>query len=312
MARYLLRRILYAILILAGVSILTFVLFYVVQSPRSIAKRNLGKNPTEQQIKSWLKEHEYDKPKSVLLVKHLGELFTFRFGKADSNNEEIWDRIKMGAGPSGQVASVIFLGALLGSISFALAMAYFRGTYVDHFGTFLCVFLMSIVYMVYIIAGQYLLGKTLKYYPIAGWSSGMDSWKFVWLPAVVGMVAGLGSSARLYRTFMLDEINQDYVRTARAKGVGERAVLLVHVLKNSAIPILTSVIASIPLLFTGSILLESFFSIPGLGSYLVDGINSQDFAIVRAMVFIGTILYIVGLIITDITYAMADPRVRLE
>jgi peptide/nickel transport system permease protein len=152
----------------------------------------------------------------------------------------------------------------------------------------------------------------LKYYPLAGWAHGSHSWKFVWLPALVGLAAGLGSSARLYRTFMLEEINQDYVRTARAKGVGEQKVLFIHVLKNAAIPILTSVVASIPLLFTGSILLESFFGIPGLGGFLYDGINAADFAVIRSMVFLGTVLYIVGLILTDISYALVDPRVRFE
>lgn len=312
MSRYLLRRLLYSVLILLGVTLITFVLFYVVQSPRSIAKRNLGKNPSEQQITQWLKEHNYDKPKHELFTKHVSELFTFQFGKTDQTNEDIWQRIRMGAGPSFQVASVIFFGAVLGSITFALAMAYFRGTYLDYWGTFLCVLLMSIVYMVYIIGGQYILGKMLKYYPLAGWAGGLDSWKFVWLPATIGLVAGLGSSARLYRTFMLEEVNQDYVRTARAKGVGEQSVLFTHVLKNAAIPILTSVVASIPLLFTGSILLESFFGIPGLGGFLYDGINAADFAVIRSMVFLGTVLYIVGLILTDISYALVDPRVRFE
>lgn len=312
MARYLVRRLFYAVLILLGVTLLTFLMFYIIQSPRSIAKRNLGKNPSEQQIQQWLKEHNYDKPKSELFRKHVTELFTFRFGRTDQTNEDIWERIRMGAGPSFQVASVVFFGALLGSVTFALGMAYFRGTYVDYWGTFLAVFLMSVVYPVYIIGGQFILGKMLKYYPMAGWAAGMDSWKFVWLPATVGIVAGLGSSARLYRTFMLEEINQDYVRTARAKGVGERRVLFVHVLKNAAIPILTSVVASIPLLFTGSILLESFFGIPGLGGFLYDGINAADFAVIRAMVFLGTVLYIVGLILTDISYAIVDPRVRFE
>lgn len=312
MGRYLLRRLFYSVLILLGVTLITFVLFYVVQSPRSIAKRNLGKNPSEQQIQQWLKEHNYDKPKHELFGKHVSELFTFRFGKTDQTNEDIWQRIRMGAGPSFQVASVIFFGVVLGSITFALLMAYFRGTYLDYWGTFLCVLLMSIVYMVYIIGGQYILAKTLKYYPLAGWAQGLDSWKFVWLPATVGLVAGLGSSARLYRTFMLEEINQDYVRTARAKGVGEQAVLFMHVLKNAAIPILTSVVASLPLLFTGSILLESFFGIPGLGGFLYDGINAADFAVIRSMVFLGTVLYIVGLILTDISYAVVDPRVRFE
>ena len=312
MSRYLIRRVLYALLILVGVTLITFLLFYVIQSPRSIARRNLGKNPSEQQIQQWLKEKGYDKSKAELFVKHVSELFTLQFGRSDQTDEVIWDRIRTGAGPSFRVAGVVFAGAVLGSVTFALLLAYFRGTYLDVWGTFLCVLMISIVYMVYIIGGQFILGKMLKYYPLAGWASGWHAWKFVWLPATIGIAAGLGNSARLYRTFVLEEINQDYVRTARAKGVGERAVLFIHVLKNSAIPILTSVVAAIPLLFTGSILLESFFGIPGLGGYLFDAINSADFAVIRSMVFLSTILYIIGLILTDISYALVDPRVRFE
>src|SRR5262249_48556879 len=136
--------------------------------------------------------------------------------------------------------------------------------------------------------------------------------KFVILPVIIGVLSSFGGSVRLYRTFLLDEINQDYVRTARAKGVPERLVLLRHVLKNALIPFITSTVAVIPGLIMANLIIENFFGIPGLGSFLVDGINSQDFAVVRAMVFLGTVLYIVGLILTDIAYAVADPRVRLE
>ena len=136
--------------------------------------------------------------------------------------------------------------------------------------------------------------------------------KFLILPVIVGVVGGIGASTRLYRAFFLEEINKDYVRTARAKGLSEMRVLFRHVLKNAMIPILTGVVVVIPLLFTGNLILESFFAVPGLGSYTIDAINSQDFAIVRAMVFLGSVLYIAGLILTDITYTLVDPRVRLE
>ncbi len=210
------------------------------------------------------------------------------------------------------IASLVFFAGLTAAICFALGVAYFRGTYIDYAGTFLCVLLMSVVYVVYIIAGQFLLGKILKYFPLAGYQGGLQAWRFALLPVAVGVVSGLGSSVRLYRTFLLEEINQDYVRTARAKGVSERAILFRHVLKNASIPILTSTVLSIPFLLLGSILLESFFGIPGLGTLTVDAINSQDFATVRAMVFLGAVLYIAGALLTDISYALVDPRVRLE
>ena len=148
--------------------------------------------------------------------------------------------------------------------------------------------------------------------PISGFAAGLDAWKFVILPVAIGVISGIGSSARWYRTIFLEEIGKDYVRTARAKGLSELTVLFRHVLRNAMIPILTGVVVVIPLLFMGSLLTESFFGIPGLGSYTIDAINAQDFAVVRAMVFIGSVLYIVGLVLTDISYTFVDPRVRFE
>jgi peptide/nickel transport system permease protein len=148
--------------------------------------------------------------------------------------------------------------------------------------------------------------------PISGYGQGLDTWRFVLLPAVVGVVGGIGGGARLYRTIFLEEINRDYVRTARAKGLSEVRVLFAHVLRNGMIPILTAVVVALPTLFIGSLVLESFFGIPGLGSYTIDAIEAQDFSVVRAMVFLGSVLYIVGLILTDVSYTLADPRIRLQ
>jgi peptide/nickel transport system permease protein len=313
MLRYIIRRLLYAMLILISVSLVTFVLFYTSSSPQQIARRNLSaKNPTPQQIEEWIHQHGYDKPRLQQFEVHMAQLFLLRFGKSDANGEDIWERIGTGAPASLLLAAIAFFGSLLVTISLALAIAYFRGTYIDGWGTFLCVLMMSIVYLVYIIAGQFLLGKLLKIFPLAGYHTGVQAWKFVMLPAVVSIVGGLGATVRLYRTFFLDEINQDYVRTARAKGVSEWAILFRHVLKNAAIPILTTTAAAIPTLFLGSLLGESFFNIPGLGSYLQDAIDSQDFAVVRAMVFLGAITTIIGYLLTDISYTLVDPRVRLE
>jgi peptide/nickel transport system permease protein len=313
MFRYVVRRVLYAIPILLGVSLLTFILFYATASPQQIARRNISaKNPTPEQINDWMKEHGYDKPLHVQFRKHISELFQLKFGKSDTTNEQIWDRIRAGVGPSASIAALVFLAALIVDIAVALFLAYFRGTYVDVWGTVLCVLLMSITSMVYIMGGQYLLGKVLKYGPLGGYLGGASGLKFLALPVMIGVITGLGGSVRMYRTFILDEVSQDYVRTARAKGLPESLVMFRHVLKNSAIPIITSVVLSIPFLLTGSLVLESFFAIPGLGNYLVDAINGQDFAVVRAMTFLGSILYIIGSILTDICYALADPRVRLE
>lgn len=313
MLNYIIRRVLYAIPILIGVSLLTFMLFYLTTSPENLARRNISsKNPSEAQIQQWLKDHNYDKPRSEQFKDHMLSLARFDFGKSDSTGEPIIDRIKRGAGPSFIISSMIFVATLFVSLSFAIFAAYFRGTYIDLLTTVVTILLMSIAYIVFVNVGQYLLGKVLKWGPLTGFQYGIGGLRFTLLPVIIGMVAGFGSGARLYRTFILDEINQDYVRTARAKGVSERVILVRHVLKNAMIPLITSTVAALPSLMLGSIVAENFFNIPGLGNTMVDAINGQDFAVIRAMVFLGTVLYIVGLILTDVLYAWVDPRVRLE
>ena len=138
------------------------------------------------------------------------------------------------------------------------------------------------------------------------------AWHFLVLPVAVSIASGIGGSTRWYRTLFLEEIGRDYVRTAKAKGLSETRVLFVHVLRNGLIPILTGVVVVIPSLFLGSLLVESFFGIPGLGSYTIDAISAQDFAVVRAMVFLGSVLYLIGLILTDLSYTLVDPRIRLN
>jgi len=188
----------------------------------------------------------------------------------------------------------------------------FRGSYLEFGGLVLCVVLMSISSLFYIIGGQFMIGKLLKLVPISGYDEGFGAFKFLILPVVIGVFSGIGSGVRWYRTLFLEEVGKDYVRTARAKGLTETQTLFKHVLPNAMIPILTGVVVVLPLLFMGSLIMESFFSIPGLGSYTIDAINSQDFAMVRAMVFLGSILYVLGLLLTDISYTLVDPRVRLS
>jgi peptide/nickel transport system permease protein len=206
----------------------------------------------------------------------------------------------------------VFLIGLLVNITFALILAFFRATYVDTAGVVLCVAMMSISGLFYIIGGQFLVSKLLHLVPISGYQEGWDAFKFLVLPVAVGVISGIGSGTRWYRTIFLEEMGKDYVRTARAKGLAEATVLFRHVLKNGLIPILTGAVVVIPTLFMGSLILESFFGIPGLGSYTIDAIRQQDFAIVHAMVFLGSVLYIVGLLATDISYTLVDPRIRLS
>ena len=313
MIRYLVRRVLYAIPTLVGVLLLTFAIFFLVHTPEQLARANIAtKNPTPKAIQTWLHDRGYDKPQSQLFKEQFTQLAVLDFGKSDRNKEPIWDRVKAGAGPSGEIAGMVLLTSLIVSLTFATTLAYFRGTYLDRLGTLLSVLLLSVPYVVYVLGMQFLLGKLLRYGPIAGFERGGASWRFIFIPVIVGLVSGIGGSVRLYRTFLLEEMSQDYVRTARAKGVKESVVLLKHVLKNSLIPVITTTASLIPALILGSLILESTFNIPGIGNYLVDAVNKQDYAIVRAMVYLGTLLTIVGLILTDVLYSVVDPRVRLE
>lgn len=325
MLNYLIRRVLYAIPILIGVNLITFLLFFVVNTPDDMARIHLGvKRVTPQAIAKWKQERGYDKPllinntapglakvtETIFFEKSV-KLFVFRFGRADDGRDIAFE-IKNRMGPSLAIALPVFLLGLLCTISFALMMAFFRATYLDVWGVVLCVGLMSISSLFYIIGGQYLLSKLWNLVPISGYGRGPETLKFLILPVLVGVVSGIGAGARWYRTIFLEEIAKDYVRTARAKGLSEMRVLFKHVLQNAMIPILTGAVVVIPLLFMGSLITESFFGIPGLGSYTIDAISSQDFAVLRAMVFLGSVLYIVGLILTDLSYTLVDPRIRLE
>jgi len=325
MFAYIIRRFLYAIPILIGVNLLTFSLFFIVNSPDDMARMHLGeKHVTDVAIEKWKHERGYDKPlfynsqgkgiskitDTIFYAKSV-RLFVFDFGYAD-DGRPIGEDVLQRMWPSLAIAIPIFLIGILMNISFALLLVFFRSTYIDLWGVVFCVVLMSVSTLFYIIGGQYLLGKLMQLVPISGYDSGANAIKFLILPVVIGIVGGIGSSTRWYRTIFLEEIGKDYVRTARAKGLSELRVLFKHILKNAMIPILTGVVVVIPLLFMGSLLLESFFGVPGLGSYTIDAIQGQDFAVVRAMVFLGSIMYIAGLLLTDISYTLVDPRVRLQ
>ncbi|MEK7844568.1 MAG: ABC transporter permease [Pseudomonadota bacterium] len=324
MLSYILRRILYAIPILIGVNLITFALFFVVNTPDDMARMQLGiKYVTPEAIEKWKAERGYDKPllfnqedeklgklTNTIFFEKSVSMFMFDFGRAD-DGRDIAQEIKSRMIPSLAIALPVFILGLIAYITFALLMVFFRATYIDFWGVVLCVALMSISSLFYIIAGQFLVSKLWHLVPISGYENGLDVWKFLLLPVIIGVMSSAGSNTRWYRTIFLEEMNKEYVRTARAKGLSERIVLFRHVLRNAMIPILTGAVVVVPLLFLGSLLVESFFGIPGLGSYTIDAINSQDFAVVRAMVFLGSMLYIVGLILTDISYTLVDPRIRL-
>ena len=326
MLNYIVRRLLYAIPILVGVNLLTFLLFFVVNTPDDMARMQLGaKRVTPEAIEKWKAERGYDLPlvwnsreESILekagktiFAQKSAKLFVFEFGYSE-DKRDIAGEIRERMWPSLALAVPVFVVGLAVCITFALLLAFFRATYVDLWGVVLCVAMMSVSTLFYIIGGQYLASKVWHLVPISGYAGGLDAARFLVLPVAIGVISGIGSSSRWYRTLFLEEMGRDYVRTARAKGLAETAVMFRHVLRNALIPILTGAVVVIPLLFLGSLLSESFFGIPGLGSYTIEAIQSQDYAVVRAMVFLGSVFYIVGLILTDISYTLVDPRIRLE
>ncbi len=325
MLAYIVRRLLYAVPILIGVNLLTFALFFVVNTPDDMARMQLGvKRVTPEAIEKWKVERGYDKPLLVnfaasglstvtdtVFFQKSARMFAGDFGRAE-DGRDIAREIGARMGPSLAIALPTFILGLFVTVTFALTLAFFRATAFDFWGVVVCVAMMSISGLFYIIGGQYLISKVWRLVPISGFGDSLDAWRFLILPVVIGVISGIGSSTRWYRTIFLEEVNKDYVRTARAKGLPETVVFFRHILRNALIPILTGVVVVIPLLFMGSLLTESFFGIPGLGSYTIDAINAQDFAVVRSMVFIGSVLYIVGLILTDISYTLVDPRIRFE
>ena len=327
MVYYIIRRILLAVPTVVGVCLVTFLLFNVFASPEAVARRQLGKNPTEVQVKAWISAHGMDKPMFFNLKaaqdgrlhpfdsrfwNQMKELLLFQFPESDYLHENVGDLIKEKIGPSLTITVPAFLLSIIVTLPLALFVAYYRGTYLDKMALFICVILMSIVILNYIIVGQYLLAVVFKYFPIYGYEFGLGAWKFVLLPIILAVASGLGGGLRFYRTVMLNEVRSDYVRTAMAKGVSEGGILFKHVLKNAMIPILTTTVLSIPFLITGSLLLEMYFGIPGMGNLLLNAINNADYPVIRTLTYVYSLLYIAGSILTDISYTLVDPRVILE
>jgi peptide/nickel transport system permease protein len=318
---YIIRRTAYGFFVVLGVLLLLFALFFLYAEPIEMARRAVGEKAPPEVLEQWVVNHGYAKPTwwnpeepgDTMIADHFRSMLTFDFGRSDSDDSPILGRIRSGMWPSLTLTLPLFaLGLVLG-VGLSLFVAYFRETYIDRMGVVLCVLGMSLSILLYIIGGQFLIGKLLRWFPISGFdpSPGVML-RFLALPVLVGLAEGLGGSIRFYRTVFIEETGRDYVRTARAKGCGDGRIMSRHVLHNAMIPILTRVVVSIPFLFQGSLLLESFFGIPGLGSMMVDAINGNDFATLRAMVFIGALLFIGAQIVTDIAYTLVDPRVRLS
>lgn len=236
--------------------------------------------------------------------------FWLDFGRSDGG-APIVRTILARIPPSLAITVPMFLLGLLCELTIALLLVGFRGTWWDLAGRAVCVGLMSLSAMFYVVVGQWLISVTLRWTPVSGFLGGASALRFVLLPVAIGTVLGLGAGVRWYRAILIEELGKDYVRTARASGLPEHLVLVDHVLRNALVPIVTTLAAALPFLFTGSLVLESFFAIPGMGTFLLEALRQQDFATVQAMVFLGSALYTASLFLTDLGYLLVDPRVRV-
>jgi peptide/nickel transport system permease protein len=308
-ATYVLRRLLYGIPILLGITLVTFFLFHVVGGDPALALA--GKHATPERIAEIRRDLGTDRPLATQYREFLRQAVTFDFGRSWATRRPVGHMLLDGVGPSLSLAVPAFAIETALALALALFCAFYRGTFVDRTIVVLAVAGISVPSLAYIIFGQYFLAYEWSLFPIFGWEPPPAGLVFLVLPGLIWILLSVGSEVRFYRAVMLEEIQQDYVRTAAAKGLPTRAILFRHVLKNSLIPVITRVVITIPFLILGSLLIEMFFGIPGLGSMTVDAINMSDFPVVKAFVVIGSVLYVLFSILTDVLYAAVDPRVRL-
>ena len=308
---YVLRRILYTIPVLLGVCLIIFVLFNLVApDPAYIL---LGKHATQIQIDQLHHELGMDRSFFVQYFDIVKSAFTFDFGYSWATKQNILDMIKNGAGPSLSITGPLFIISNLVAISLALLVAFYRGKFIDKFMLVFSIGGMSIPSLAVVLFGQWFFGYKLGWFEISGYERGFPAFiPYVILPVILYVFISFGGDTRFYRTVILDEVYQDYVRTARSKGLSEMVVMFKHVLKNSMIPILTNIIIQIPGLILGLLFAESFFSIPGLGAMTINAINNSDFPVIKAMTILSALGFMLFQIITDVAYTMVDPRMRLK
>ena len=308
---YIFRRLLYVIPIVMGVALLIFVIFNVVAGdPTAIL---LGKHATLKQMAELRHDLGLDRSWLVQYLDILKSAFTFDFGRSWSSKQLIAPMISRAAGVSFTLVIPAFIVTSLLSISIALIAAFYRGRLIDRSLVVVSVIMMSISGLTYILLGQWLFAYKLSWFEISGYEYGFPYFiPYVILPGIILVILSVGYEVRFYRTIILDEMYQDYVRTARAKGLPEWMVLFKHILKNAMVSIITNLIIQLPALLLGTLLVESFFGIPGLGGITMHAINNSDFPVIKAMTIISTIFYIILNLVTDVLYTLVDPRIRLS
>jgi len=312
MAAYLIRRLWQMIPTLAGVVLLVFFLFkYFGGDPAEILG---GLNASPEQIDAIREQLGLNKPVLEQLWIFVKQILSFDWGKSWATNESVANLFATRLPATLTVMVPILLLEVLLAIPFALAVAYVRGSLTDRSIMVLTTVALAISFLVYVIVGQYVFAFRLGWFPVQGWTD--STWTnlttYAPLPVLLAVAVSLAPQTRLYRSFFLDEIGQDYVRTARAKGLSERTILLKHVLRNAMIPILTNVAVGLPSIFVGSFLIEVFFSIPGLGREVLLAVNRSDYPVIQAVtIYIAVVTMVINLL-TDVLYKLVDARVVLK
>lgn len=311
MFSYIVRRLIYTIPILIGIALVTFLLFNVAGGDPVL--NMLGKHADARSIAELRTQLGLDRPWYFQFLDSVRQMFTFDFGRSYASKQQISVMMASTSVVSLTMMIPAFIILTLISVFIALFVAFWRGTWLDQTIVVMCVVGISVPSLSYILFGQNMLAYQLGWFPISGYSRDLSQmYTFLALPMTIWILINLGSDVRFLRTVLLDEVNQDYVRTARAKGLSESRVMFKHVLKNAMIPIITYTVIVIPYLILGSLLLENFFSIPGMGSMLVDALQTSDFPVVRAWVVVVSVLYCVFNLLTDICYKLVDPRISFR
>ena len=310
MLSYTIRRLLYTIPILGGISIIVFLLFHVVGG--NPVYRLLGKNASAEEIARLTHQLGLDRPLWAQYLGYLGDMLRFDFGRSWETRQRISHMLLDGIGPSLSLALPAFLISGFLAVIIAMAAALLRNRPPDRILVVLSVLGMSVSILALIIGCQYLLAYRFNLFPISGYESGLKGLPFLALPILIWVVNQLGSDVRYYRSVLIEEIGRDYVVTARAKGLSRAQAMRSHVLRNAMIPIVTRLVMGLPALFTGSLLLENFFGIPGLGNMSINALNASDFPVIEAVTLLGSFLYIVANLLGDLLYAVFDPRVKLQ
>ncbi len=311
MLNFILRRILYMVPNLFGIALVVFLLFNVVGGDPVLIM--VGKHASPQMIEELRHELGLDRSLVYQFGDFLKQIVTFDFGRSFSTKQEVTGMILKAAPVSLVMAAPGFIISILLAIALSLFVAFWRGTWIDKTIVVISVLMISVPSLAYILFGQYFLAYEFGWFPISGFELSFPAvFAYIGLPVIIWLALSIGGELRFFRTVMLDEINQDYIRTARSKGLSERVVMFKHVLKNAMIPIITSVVIEIPLLITGSLLIENFFAIPGMGSQLVDAVNTSDLPVIKAQVMLLSLLYMVFNLFTDLLYSLVDPRVTLK